>query len=226
MKKSLWAMVVVSVVAFFAVLPLTVHGIKSQFTLDFSMVAPQGDFKDNLDKTGFGLGVDYGIRFKNSPLIVGVGCHFTIYGSLDWSKYGFYAGEDRYNFLQLYLFTRIQPQQGRIRPYVEALAGFNYLYSLSTYESDYYYDTYDTVTKFEDTAWMYGIGGGFMYRLGHADKYQHGKKRVGSGPEFLLDFRVRYLLGGNVEYTNDDYCHIYKSKTSVAIFGVGIVFNF
>lgn len=168
-----------------------------QGSLMFDIGFPKGDFKENLDRNGYGIGINAGVRIGNTPFVIGGEFGYLNYGR-DTRYESPYNIPDltmrvinRYNIMQCHAFLRLQPLRGAIRPYVDFLVGFNYLWTETTLEEE---DEWDeevaSSTNFSDTAFSYGVGGGIMIRLGDSRP----------GTKYFLNLSARYLLGGNAEY--------------------------
>jgi hypothetical protein len=131
-----------------------------------------------------------------------------------------------YNLLQGLLFLRYQPvKDGRIRPYIDALAGVNYLWT-DTSLNDTGDEEITLAVNYDDFAFSYGLGGGVQVKLG--------RKRT-RGMEFFIDFRVRYLIGGKAEYLaegsilveNQELAYlVYESRSDLFTMQIGFGLNF
>ncbi|PLX31961.1 MAG: hypothetical protein C0600_04150 [Ignavibacteria bacterium] len=171
--------------------------------LSLLITTPQGDFKDNTDEVGVGLGVDLGYVFPHTPLVIGGTFSYATYGSETAnvpfsSTVGSLVNVDvtTSNNLALgHLFLRLQPQGGVFRPYAEGLVGFNYFWTETTVESERNTEEIAGSTNLDDFVFSYGAGGGLMFRVwkGETDE-------PGQGMEVLIDLKLRYLLGGEAQY--------------------------
>ena len=88
---------------------------------------------------------------------------------------------------------------GIIRPYVDGLIGLNYLYTSSRaeYDSQYYPEppqSLPSTTNQFDLAFSYGGSAGFLIQL------TEWAAQDGTPGRLLLDFKLRYLFGGEAEY--------------------------
>ncbi|UCH92500.1 MAG: outer membrane beta-barrel protein [Candidatus Aminicenantes bacterium] len=213
------------------------YAAQFQGSLTFNMGFPQGEFNENLEKNGFGLGFNFGVKMGKSPFVLGAEMGILNYGQ-DTRYESFYNIPDlvvkvvnSYNILQGHVFLRFQPTaRGSFHPYIDALLGLNYLWAQTSIEDNDDEGDISSV-NYDDTASSYGIGGGLMVRLGGA-KERHSQKKI---MEFLLDFRVRYLWGGNAEYLQEGSIvvdgqevtyYVSESKTDLLTFQIGFALNF
>lgn len=221
---------------------LYADGSRFQGGITFSMGFPQGDFKKNLDSTGFGVGLNAGVQLGHSPFIVGVDANILNYGSDKRTVYIDGIPElplyvyHRYNIFQGLGFLRIQPMnRGVIRPYVEFLAGVNYLWAETSLEDDHHDwhdgDNYST-TSFDDASFCYGAGAGVLLQLAKT-RPRHKYER---GVEFLLDLRARFMFGGETQYLDEGSIentpkdgvvyYYYESKTDLLNLQAGLCLRF
>jgi hypothetical protein len=200
----------------------------------FSMGLPQGEFKDNVDHIALGVDLTFGVKPGKSPFMLGVDLGILIYGSDKRYEYLYgvpefqFQVEHDYNLLQGLVFLRFQPvKNGRVRPYIDALAGFNYLWADTSLDNDW--DEEEEITlavNYDDFAFSYGLGGGVLVKLG--------RKRT-RGMEFFIDLRARYIFGGKTEYLTEGSILVddqevtylvYESRTDLLTFQIGFGLNF
>jgi hypothetical protein len=201
---------------------------------------PMGAFKNNLGHDGFSLDLWVGSRIKHSPFSVGGEVYFMIYGLRSHDEY-LSSGiplqvevETSNNLLQGLVYLRCQPRRGRIRPYVEALAGLSYLFTRTSISgTEYPYDEIASSTNFDDLTFCWGGGVGM-------DIHLSGGRQTTSevrGTETRLDLKVRYLAGGRAQYLRDDsivydsdrgtFTYLFReSTTNLLSVQAGISFNF
>jgi hypothetical protein len=172
--------------------------------LNFMAGFPQGDFKDNVDENGFGIGGEFLYSPSTTPLAFGVSLGFMNYGEESRREPFSTTIPDvevevktTNNIVVGHLIFRAQVKQGPIRPYVDGLVGFNYLFTETKIE-----DVDDEVeiassTNLDDGVFSYGIGGGVMLRL------YTGKTKKAKTWSILLDLRFRYIVGGEAEYLKE-----------------------
>lgn len=204
--------------------------------INFSLAFPMGDFKDNLAKTGIGLAGNFNILTPAHNLPVGLGLNFGYYNYGSESRREPFSSTipdvtvdvDRTNNLANFHFVfQFGLPSGVFRPYVEGLFGGNYLFT-DTKITSRGSEEVASSTNFDDYAWSYGGGGGFMIELS-----RDVDENVSS---LFLDFKVRYLAGSKAEYLKEGSVLVQngkvtyqtsKSKTDIlsAHLGVVIFFN-
>ncbi|MBN1154769.1 outer membrane beta-barrel protein [candidate division KSB1 bacterium] len=176
-----------------------------QVNLDFLTGFPQNEFKENVKNTGFGLGAEFLYHIPNSPLYLGAGLNFLVYGSESRREAIFpnipdvtVEVETSNNIFFGDLIFRAQPPSGYLNevlhPYVEGLMGFNYLWTETSIKDDDWDDDDEISSKnYSDTALNYGFGAGIMFRIatGKAEDDFH---------NIYLDVNVRYLFGEKAKY--------------------------
>ena len=209
---------------------------KFQAGINFALGFPQNEFKENVDRAGFGLSGYFLFKLPQTPLLLGV--------SVSWLEYGREEREepldtiipDVYvdvktsnNILISHFMLRIQPLKGRVRPYIEGLFGFNYLWTETAIEDQ---DGTDDVAiartvQLDDFAVSYGAGGGFMIKVLRRKKDKQ--------PELFIDLGVRYLKGDRAEYLKkgsiyeedgEVWYDISESTTDLITAHIGVTFVF
>ena len=158
---------------------------------------PLGDFADNVNTSG-GVGADFGYRVPDSPVHVGVTFGVVFQGGATREVPLSLTIPDVFvdvrtsaNVVALHGRVRYQPTTGRARPYVDALIGFNYLFTQTTVDLDNDFDpTPDPrTTNLSDATLSGGVGGGVLIGL-----VQWEEARLS------LDLGAQYLVGGNADY--------------------------
>ncbi|MEW5925236.1 MAG: outer membrane beta-barrel protein [Candidatus Zixiibacteriota bacterium] len=197
---------------------------------------PQGDFKDELNKTGVGIGGE--ILYSPGKSIFGIGASlgFMVYGH-EKSRVPFSptvpnvfveVSTDN-NIFQGHLMLRVQPKNGPIRPYGEGLIGLNYLFTKTTIKDEGDSEDIASSTDLDDAVFSYGAGGGVMVNLYSGDPTR------GKLWKLMLDLRLRYLIGGEAEYLKEGsilvedgqvFYDISKSKTDMLLAQIGLTFEF
>ncbi|MCX6574987.1 MAG: hypothetical protein NTV82_01190 [Candidatus Aminicenantes bacterium] len=205
----------------------------------FMLGFPQNEFKQNVENTGLGGNFYFAYRFPRSFLSAGISFGFLIYGSerreepLSLTIPDLIVDVRTTNSILLcHLFFRLQPPQGRFRPYLDGLLGLNYLTTdTSIEEHGDWEDDQISSNNFNDFALSYGMGGGVMVSLVEF-------RRVGSGRRVVsldLDIGARYLKGGEAEYLKKGSVHredgvvtydVYRSRTDLVKVNIGITFSF
>jgi opacity protein-like surface antigen len=139
-----------------------------------------------------------------------------------------------YKMYNMDLALRVMPEFGPIRPYIEAMAGFNNLSTTTTVEDINKNDEYNDIASSDDKSdwtYNYGFGGGIAFNVyrGITDE------PVRRYWEFLIDLNVEYLFGGTAEYivpnskdieNGQSIYETAKSKTDILAFRMGVSFRF
>ncbi|GAB5528097.1 MAG: hypothetical protein Roseis2KO_59690 [Roseivirga sp.] len=166
----------------------------AQSTFGFSLegFAPTGDFKrDSPELWGGGFGMEVAIQLNNSPVHVGGQFNFLRYGSeLRNGWHGPNLGDVRVRrnneIFNTLAFVRLKPEvKGRVQPYVDFLAGFNYIYTRANFRDSALEEEFFQEKDLGDFSLSYGVGGGFEIFLDE---------------EVSLDFRVKTLRGTQADY--------------------------
>jgi hypothetical protein len=215
---------------------------KFQASINFTIGFPQNEFKENIDRAGFGLSGCFLFKLPQTPLSLGVSVSWLEYGREEWEEPLDTIIPDVYvdvktsnNILMCHFMLRIQPLKGKVRPYLDGLFGFNYLWTeTAIYEQDGIYDQDGTdsdaiarTVHLSDFTISYGAGGGLMIHVLKRKKVKH--------PELFIDLGVRYLKGDMAEYmkkgsiyqeNGEVWYDISESTTDLitAHFGVTFVF--
>jgi hypothetical protein len=228
MRRALFATIA-------AISPLSaapVHAQSFQVGIDFTAVVPRGEFKENIENNGYGLSGNFLVALGPSPFLVGVDAGFATYGSekrrvpLSSSIPDITVDVTTDNNIVLTHFVlRAQPRSGPVRPYVDGLVGFKYLFTQTKVEADSAEDPLASTTNLSDFAFSYGVGGGVQFRLAG----------LGGGRELQLDTNVRHLWGSEARYLRegsiqrddgDVIFDVLTSRTNVVTVQVGVSFRF
>jgi hypothetical protein len=179
---------------------------KTNFQGGLSFIAgfPQGEFKDNVDQNGFGIGGEFLYSPSTSPLGIGVSLGFMNYGEESRREPFSTTIPDvevevktTNNILLGHLLLRAQVKQGPIRPYIDGLVGFNYLFTKTKIQDVDDKEEIASSTNLDDGVFSYGAGGGVMLRL------YTGKTKKAKTWSILLDLCFRYIIGGEAEYLKE-----------------------
>lgn len=179
----------------------------------FQMGFPSGEFKEALDRNGYGIGAHVGYDFPdNVPVMLGLNFAYMTYGS-ERRQEPFSSTipdvrvqvERDYNIVQGHLLLRIGPNTGMIRPYLDGLLGFNYLYTNTTVENTgNANEEIASSVNLDDFTFSLGGGGGLMVRVydAHSERAEQEKsgKRDEGILEALIHLDVHYLAGTEAEY--------------------------
>lgn len=212
----------------------------SQFDVGLNglVISPQSGFKENVDRLGFGLAGKFAYNLGESPFYAGIMIGGANYGSDSRREILVWPVEVEVNTNNNILFTQLLLQARSnfqpIQPYVEGMVGFNYLWTESKIKDIDDYDNEDDIasqTHFDDFTWSYGAGVGFLIKLTSFDM-DEGSNKIGG---LYLDFKVRYLFGGEAEYlkegdiekgeNNKVILNTSASDTDLMSFHIGVVFQ-
>jgi hypothetical protein len=201
----------------------------------FMLGYPQGEFRANVDKMGFGgqLQGTFWTPTKERPFTIGFDLGYLVYGQIDerrpWVGFpGVYLKLNRTNSLaNLHLMMQISPFFGTVRPYVEGLFGGAYLFTTSTVKNENGDEEIASSTNFDDFTWNYGGGAGILFKIAGSSE---------NVEAVYLDLKARYLFGTEAEYlTEDSLLYVkangdpvfaaQKSKTDFFSFHIGVVVN-
>ena len=106
---------------------------------DFLVGLPQGAFKENVNRAGYGITGNIGFAPSGYAYMPGVEFGFMNYGT-EKRREPFSTTipdvtvdvETQNNFALGHLFVRLQPNNGTVRPYLEGSLGGNYLFTKTT----------------------------------------------------------------------------------------------
>jgi hypothetical protein len=132
------------------------------------------------------------------------------------------------NLVNFHILFQIIPATGAFRPYAEGLFGGSYIFTETSIKSRDY-DEVASSTNFDDFAWSYGAGAGFIILL-----TENVGEDVGS---LYLDLKARYLFGSEAEYLKEGSVKVKegtlnvtydvsKSKTDLLQIHLGVVAYF
>lgn len=211
-----------------------------QAGVNFIAGFPQGEFRENVNNPGGGISGNFAYQIPGTPLALGAGLGFLIYGSesrLERLSPNIpdivVTVETTNNILIGHLLARIQPTNRNVvaHPYLEGLIGFHYLWTETRLKGSGW-DSYSeiTSTNYDDAALSYGGGAGIMFRV-----YQ-GRKNDSNGIySIYIDLVMHYLIGGEATYLkqgdirrefNEVTYSPSKSTTDLLRVGLGVSFAF
>jgi len=177
-----------------------------QASLNFLMSYPQNGFKDNVDRTFYGVSGEFFFRLPRSPFLIGISLEYLNYGSesrtaplsIDFPDV-WVDVTTRNCIFSSAAVLRLSPAGGLFCPYVEGLIGFNYLFTYTSLsDDDDWSDDIASTTNFDDWAFTYGAGAGAVVRVLDV------RGREGRSVFSLdLDLGLRYLKGGAAEYLRE-----------------------
>lgn len=245
LAESIFVKVALLMALGWSISPLYAQSVKGQprfggaghFLLGF----PQGEFKDNVDRIGYGVSGEFLYSFDPTPVKIGASLGFLIYGRETREEPFSTTIPDvtvdvttSNNVLLGHFLIRLQPRVGAIRPYLDGLVGFNYLFTQTKIESQEGQEQdIATSTNFDDFAFSYGGGGGIMIKVYDGTKKR--KPSKGGLAAVLVDARVRYLKGSKAEYLKEGSIgredtevtyDVIKSNTDLLTVQIGAIFEF
>ncbi len=201
--------------------------------------SPQGEFRDKVDNFGFGGSAFFGYQVEGAPVVMGLELGGMIYGHesrvvpLSTTIPDIFVDVETNNmFVTGHTVLRLQPNRGFIRPYIDGLFGFNYLFTETSVHDEDFNDDYGSVfssTHEDDIGLSYGAGIGAMIKLASTNSEE------GLPLGIFLDLRTRFLNGSKVNYLREGSIRreetgleydTQRSKTDTAYFQVGIIFQF
>ena len=238
----------VSCLLVFLFLGMFISPANAQSLFQFGMSGqggfPKGTFQDNISHAIGGLNLEFTYSPRKMPLAIGISFGFLQYGSETTSEFlratnaDFEIDVRTTNIIILgHLLFRLQPKQGRIRPYMDALIGINHL-TTNTKIIGLDSGSYDheiSRNNLNDTVLSYGGDLGLMIMVFEKPLKQRkelAKKRKWG---LLIDLRVRYLKGGEADYLikgsisriNDELVYdIKRSTTDLLTAQLGIALSF
>ncbi len=205
--------------------------------LNLAVGFPMGEFKDNVHRVGIGGSAQllFWSPSEKMPYSFGIDIGYLNYGSESRREPFSYTIPDvtvdvnrTNNLVNFHLLFQIAPPKGDVRPYLDLLFGGAYMFTETQINSSGNKDVASS-TNFDDYAWSYGAGVGFLISLGSPIDFGD---RQGS---LFLDIKARYLYGTEAEYlkegsvkiiNNRAYYDVTKSKTDLLVASIGIVANF
>jgi len=220
--------------------------------LSFNVAAPQDEFRNTVDRNGYGFSIEGLYKPGDMPVKFGLDFGFSQYGR-ETRKEPFSLTipdvmvdvKTTNNILLTHFLVRLQHDYGRIKPYFDGIVGLHYLYTETSIdnEDDWDDEPIASTKNFDDLTLSRGVGAGFMISLVSFDKHDKAinsfMKATGgmqkAACELLLDFKIRYLYGGEAEYLkegsitreNGDVIYdVKRSDTDLLLFQLGVIFRF
>ncbi len=209
-----------------------------QVNVSFNPAFPINEFRENVSNVALGGSGDFIYNLKGSPFSVGASFGLMVYGS-ESRKEWFSADipevavsvTTRNNIFSSHFLLRLQPPRGKIRPYLDGLMGFNYLWTeTGVYDTDGFHQEIASDVNFSDWTWSLGIGGGLMLPI-----YERRSEKKSGIFSLFFDLNARYLKGGKAEYMKEGSIvtvnerviyHIDESSTDLFVLRAGLTFAF
>lgn len=209
-----------------------------QGSLNFCLGFPQGKFKNNVDHLGYSGTGHFAYNFPRSSIFVGASFGILVYGregkteSFSAETLDFDVDVVTSNLIFMcHFLVRVQPQKGMIRPYLDGLIGFNYLWTITSVKNRRCTETCNIASSNlqDDLALSWGTGGGMMIRV-----YSTKRKRrnpsvvyIDLGVHYLWGKEAEYMKEGSIRQENDQVLYdVYKSTTDLLTGHIGVTFAF
>jgi len=233
MRKSTLQFAGIIALTLFMCLPQSAYSQRGELIAggNISFGLPQGPFQDQLDEIGWGLNGIVGYALPGAPVMLGLDFGFNVFG-IDRRTEPLSTTipdlrvdvENSYNMFTMMFLMRTTGRARTFRPYVDALVGFNYLFTQTTVRSRSTQEEFASDTNFDDITFAYGIGGGMMYSV-----FRKGPSNV------FLNIQTRYILGGKADYLKPGsittsngqvFYDVNTSRTDMLYFQIGVVAAF
>lgn len=213
------------------------------FDLDFNVGVPQGEFSDEIDRLGWGLGLMGGYKIPETPLMVGLDFGFMNFGietrtePLSTTIPDITVEvENSYNLVNGNLLFRLSGPSTTFRPYIDGLFGFNYFFTQTVLRERGSFSEEDVIrdTNFEDTSLSYGFGTGVNLRVYNGanqdvstDDISLGAVYLNAGVRYMYGREAEYLQEGSIKRDNGNVTFdVSRSETDLLYFKFGVNFTF
>lgn len=215
--------------------------VQPEGTANFSVGLPQGGFGDNVTRAGVGGTLMAGLRFEGTPALLGLDFGYMNYGIERRSEPFSMTIPDvtvdvrtTNDIILTHLLLRMQPEAGALRPHVDGLFGFKYLFTSTRIEErgSRGGDPIASSVNFDDFALSFGVGGGIDIRLAQPSPRSDGQPSIGAvylnlGARYLFGEEAEYLRRGSIERGDDGLVFdVRRSRTDVLTFGLGVTLQF
>lgn len=210
--------------------------VTAQGSIGFALGVPTGAFNQNVENLGYGINAYIGAEFAGTPFGIGLDFSFFTFGrstrNVPFSET--VGGAVRVDvvttssIVQPHLVFRMQPDEGVVRPYLEGLFGFKYLFT-DTRVQDERREREEIASSrnFDDFTLSGGAGAGADIRLLHAPPNAETPFRG-----IYLNIGFQYVLGREAEYLyvsegyDPDNPDIRRSTTNMIVPSIGISMQF
>jgi|WetSurMetagenome_2_1015567.scaffolds.fasta_scaffold187065_1 hypothetical protein len=204
--------------------------------IDFMVGSPQREFRKNVDNVGFGVAGNIGFAPEGTPVMLGVEFCFMNYGSMERREPFSTTIPDVFvnvsttnNVVLGHAILRLQPNSGVVRPYLQGMVGFNYLFTETKIENiNVPGEEVASSNNLSDGAFSYGAGAGLLI-------WVYSPPEPGGVSDIFVDLGTRYVFGGEAEYLKEGSVRnvngrvsydILKSNTDLLVFHVGVSVRF
>ena len=175
-------------------------------SLSLLIAKPQGDFSNHVTNNGYGIDIDGGYRFGNSPFAIGLNLAFATYGKLE-RKIPFSYFSDlvkltettESEIIMLYPYLKASLHlTTNVSIYVKGFGGYQYLSTSTTLKNDEQGDSNDKpyIAKsdvFKDGTFNYGYGVGIRFPIPFMG---------GEGKKPVINIECKWSTGGEAQYLN------------------------
>ena len=180
-------------------------------SLSLLIAKPQGDFSNHVTNNGYGIDIDGGYRFGNSPFAIGLNLAFATYGKLERKiPFNYFSDlvkltettESKIMMLDPYLKASLHLSTN-VSIYVKAFGGYQYLNTSTTLKNDEQVegDSSDNNDKpyiaksdvFKDGTFNYGYGIGMRFPIPFMG---------GEGKKPVINIECKWSTGGEAQYLN------------------------
>lgn len=222
----------IAMLIFTLVFTKQVKALNLQGDLNFMVGVPVGEFSANVNNEGFGFGGMLGILLPHTPFLIGADMGFIVYGNETRTEPFSITIPDvnvnvttSNNILLGHILLRLQLPTGIIRPYMDCVVGFNYLFTETKITNMPDVEEIAKSTNLECGTYSYGAGSGIQVQV-----YRNKNKS-----KIFFDFKIRYLFGGEAYYLKKGsittkhgqvFYDLTKSRTDILTFQIGIVFGY
>ena len=180
-------------------------------SLSLLIAKPQGDFSNHVTNNGYGIDIDGGYRFGNSPFAIGLNLAFATYGKLERKiPFNYFSDlvkltettESKIMMLDPYLKASLHLSTN-VSIYVKGFGGYQYLNTSTTLKNDEQVegDRSDNNDKpyiaksdvFKDGTFNYGYGVGMRFPIPFMG---------GEGKKPVINIECKWSTGGEAQYLN------------------------
>ena len=213
-----------------------------QFSITGNIAYPQNDFQDYVSNSPVGIGLDFIYSPPSSFFGVGATIEYLNYG-IQYHEELLQLHDCDYlvdvrttnNILTGGILFRVQNKQSSIRPYLDAVIGFNLFYTISKQQDVDYWNDDEIYRKVDhsDITFAYGNGVGLLIKAyDHRDKYD---SWIDSDFIMYVDMHLRYMKGNQADYLTKGAMSVYghqqnlgvsSSNTDMISAQLGLLFEF
>ena len=207
------------------------------FTVAGAVGVPQGEFNDALGSVGGGITGTVMYRIPRSAVAVGVEGTAMLYGyenrrvpfSLTIPDVAVDVSTANNVALGLAVL-RLQLPDGSVRPYVDGVAGVNYLWTQTTVGDEDVNVEIASSTNYDDVTFAYGGGLGVQARLAESTRAGAGARARSCSTPGCATWsggEATYLGRGDIDRFGDGTIQVFprRSRTSMLIPQLGVTFE-